>query len=148
MKEIKKHILWGKKVKENQVEQGGILIGKVIKCERKINYGIVENAIPGTLAKGTSAYLEMNHKTWKEMIDEVDKIIDDHPKEQLQIIGWYHTHPNNLSIFMSGTDRNTQCSFFPNHWQFAVVLNPHKKIWGAFYGKDSKKCNGFIVAKY
>ena len=87
----------------------------------------------------------MNHATWKKMIDRVDMMLDSNPNKDLQIIGWYHTHPNQLDVFMSETDVGTQMRFFSNDWQFAIVLNPHKKLWRAFHGKNAEECKGFLI---
>ena len=74
-------------------------------------YGVVDDAISGDLASGSSTYLEMGHSTWKKMIDELDKIRFSSSSGNAQIIGWYHTHPNELDVFMSGTDKGTQSRF-------------------------------------
>jgi len=140
--EIKQHIGWGKRTDENRVEQGGILLGHAFRdTEKNLTYAIAEQAIPGRLAIGNAAYLEVTHETWKEMLDDVDRL-----GAQLQVIGWYHTHPNDLAVFMSGTDRATQERLFGNDWQFAIVLNPHKQIWRAFYGANSCECRGHVLA--
>lgn len=137
------HIGWKETTAENIVEQGGILLGSTYYDEQKgITFGIVEKAIAGKSAVGSPGYLEMNHQAWKEMIDKVDEILNDNPELKLQIIGWYHTHPNSLGVFMSGTDRNTQKKMFGNSWQFAVVINPHTQIWRVFYGSNSDECKG------
>jgi len=86
----------------------------------------------------------MTHETWKEMLDKADKLLEQ-SGSALQIIGWYHTHPNTLDVFMSGTDQNTQSRLFGNDWQFAIVLNPQKRIWCAFYGSHSTECQGYII---
>ncbi len=138
---ISQHIGWGKPTNENVVEQGGILLGAAFRDPKtEITYGIISQAIPGKLAKGTSSYLEVTHETWKEMLDDVDRL-----NTGLQVIGWYHTHPNDLDVFMSGTDRATQSRLFGNDWQFAIVLNPHKRIWRAFYGSNSSECRGYVL---
>ncbi|MEN6320831.1 MAG: hypothetical protein ABFD82_19015 [Syntrophaceae bacterium] len=144
-KQIFAHIQWGLGTSENKVEQGGLLVGHALQDADGLTYGLVEEAIAGESAQGTSAYLRMNHGTWKNMIDRVDTILDNNPDDSLQIIGWYHTHPNHLDVFMSSTDRATQSRMFPNHWQFAVVLNPHKKIWRVFHGSDVEECQGYFV---
>jgi proteasome lid subunit RPN8/RPN11 len=136
------HIKWGNaENKINKVEQGGLLLGNVYyEKEKNIQYAIVERIVMGSSAQGNAVHLEMDHNTWKEMIDQVDKILDEKVNEHLHIIGWYHTHPNNLEIFMSDTDKNTQERFFNNDWQYAIILNPHRKIWKAFYGKRGNEC--------
>jgi proteasome lid subunit RPN8/RPN11 len=146
MKQIFEHIGWGKRIERNVVEQGGILLGQVFRDEnQKLTYGIAEKAIAGSLAKGSSAYLDMTHETWKQMLDSVDEILNGNPEKNFQVIGWYHTHPNSLSVFMSGTDQSTQSRLFSHAWQFAIVLNPHKQIWKAFYGKNAEECRGFVI---
>jgi len=139
---IREHIGWGQHTHENRVEQGGILLGDAFRNpDTGVVYAIAEQAIPGRLAIGSPGYLEVTHETWKEMLDQVDRL-----GTKLQVIGWYHTHPNSLDVFMSGTDRTTQQRLFGNDWQFAIVLNPHKKIWRAFYGADSRECRGYVLA--
>jgi proteasome lid subunit RPN8/RPN11 len=138
---IAHHIQWDRQTDDNIVEQGGILLGNSFRDpDTDIVYAVVEKAISGRLARGTASYLEVTHETWKEMLDDVDN-----QETNLQVIGWYHTHPNNLGVFMSGTDCATQSRLFGNDWQFAIVLNPHKKIWKAFYGYDSHECNGYVI---
>jgi proteasome lid subunit RPN8/RPN11 len=144
--QIFNHIGWGRRTERNLVEQGGILLGHVFRNENEeLTYGIVEVAIAGSLAKASSASLELTHETWKEMLDSVDEILNQNPQENLQVIGWYHTHPNNLSVFMSGTDQSTQRRLFFHDWQFAIVINPHKRIWRAFYGMNADECRGFVI---
>lgn len=146
MKQIFNHVEWGKRTGHNIVEQGGILLGQVFRDEnKKLTYGIAEAAIAGSLAKGSSAYLNMTHETWKQMLDSVDDILNENPEKNLQIIGWYHTHPNELSVFMSGTDQSTQRRLFSHDWQFAMVLNPHRQIWKAFHGMNADECRGFVI---
>jgi proteasome lid subunit RPN8/RPN11 len=149
IKKIFEHISWGNKhTRTNKVEQGGIMLGHSHRDEETgIIFGVVEDSIAGDSATGTSASLEMGHTTWKEMIDRVDSMLEETPSDDLQIIGWYHTHPNTLDVFMSGTDKGTQMRFFSNEWQFAIVLNPHKQIWRAFYGKHAEECEGFIIVE-
>lgn len=137
------HIGWGQDVKNNSVEQGGILIGHSYR-EDDVTVGVVKYAIPAFLAKGSMAYLEFGHDAWKSMVDELDNLNESLSEDEMQVIGWYHTHPGRLSVFMSGTDRNTQAKMFYQDWQFAIVLNPQKKVWRAFSGCDSKECLGQI----
>ena len=140
------HICWEKHSNGNIVEQGGILLGRVyIDSNTKIVFAVIQDAIAGQSARGTSAYLEMGHDTWKEMIDLADEMLDLNPEKDLQIVGWYHTHPNQLDVFMSGTDKNTQQLIFAEDWQYAIVLNPQKQIWRAFHGGNSEECKGFMV---
>ena len=143
--DIGEHIGWGKSIPQNKVEQGGILLGNVyFDKENKKTFAVVEKALAGSSAKGSPAYLRMDHQTWKEMLDEADQYLDNE-SNQLRVIGWYHTHPGGLNVFMSGTDMDTQKTFFANFWQFAIVLNPHKRIWRAFAGASATECIGNVI---
>jgi proteasome lid subunit RPN8/RPN11 len=146
--QIFSHIKWGDQhATETRSEQGGLLLGKVYLDEAADHYyGIAEQGIPGRSAQGTATYLEMTHQTWKEMIDSVDDLLGQEANKDLQIIGWYHTHPNNLQVFMSDTDMNTQKKYFNQDWHFAIVLNPHRQIWKAFSGPYSMECKGYFMS--
>lgn len=144
--QIWQHIGYGIKTLQNVNEQGGILLGKVYLDEEKnLIYGIVSHALAGTHAEGSPAYLEMNHNVWIDMLTEADRLADN-STEQFQILGWYHTHPNGLDVFMSGTDRETQKKWFKRDWHFAVVINPHRKIWRVFHGGLSEECSGYYLS--
>jgi len=143
---IFEHIGWKNSTSNNTVEQGGLLVGNVFyDPNQNFTYGIVEAAFAAKYAIGSSAHLRMDHNTWKYMYDELDYFLDLYPELNFQIIGWYHTHPNQLPVFMSSIDKDTQQSVFPNHWQFAVVLNPHHTIWRAYHGAECENCMGHFL---
>ena len=133
---IKEHIAWGKKTRQNVREQGGILVGRpVLAGERLV--GIAEYAIPANLSHASAAYLQMGTETWREMLD----IFDAQYKEAgLYVIGWFHTHPNSLPVFMSGTDMGTQRAFFNQEWHFSIVMNPHRKLIACFHSAEAVSC--------
>lgn len=128
------HIHWGEHAKSNRIEQGGLLLGHAARDERGI-YAVAEAAISGEGAEGNSVYLHLDVPIWRHMIEQAG---DRYPG--LQVIGWYHTHPGSLPVFMSGTDRRTQSGVFSEDWHFALVLNPHRKIWAAFAGTNAEDC--------
>ncbi|WP_298416810.1 Mov34/MPN/PAD-1 family protein [uncultured Kordia sp.] len=144
--QIWNHIEWGNhKTSINKNEQGGILLGKVFfDKKRKMQFAIVEDVVIGKTAKGNPTYLEMSHETWSQMLNDADEIAEE-KNDNIQVIGWYHTHPNELSLYMSGTDMNTQYRFFNQNWHYAIILNPHKEIWKAFVGKEAEECKGYIL---
>nr|VFK45974.1 MAG: JAB1/Mov34/MPN/PAD-1 ubiquitin protease [Candidatus Kentron sp. TC] len=141
---IFKHIRWGcRSCPDNEVEQGGLLLGKLyVREDTGKKLCVAEKSIEGRSARGAASYLNMTHETWKEMLDSFDeyKNVD----EELRIIGWYHTHPNNLGVFFSDTDMNTQKTWFKEPWHFGIVLNPQKRVWTLFYGPDSKPGRGML----
>jgi proteasome lid subunit RPN8/RPN11 len=130
------HIGWGKKTEKNIVEQGGLLIGKPYQINDNI-ISIAHSIIPAESTSSNAAYLNMGNDAWGKMLAEYD---NRYAEKDYKIIGWYHTHPNSLSVFMSGTDMGTQKLFFNKKWHFALVLNPHKKIAKAFYSVNGIEC--------
>ncbi len=137
------HIDWTAKSPENLVEQGGLLLGEVYFDEASnAHIGVVERAIAAKSAESSATHLSLSHNVWREMTEKIDEEMPDK-----QIIGWYHTHPNRLDVYMSEADLNTQRMMFPNDWQFAVILNPHRRIWRSFIGYSGVECQGFFVKK-
>jgi proteasome lid subunit RPN8/RPN11/ubiquitin-protein ligase len=144
--DLTRHIAWGRSTEANSVEQGGVLMGRVFTDRsRALTYGVVYSVIPAELAQGSGGYLLMGHEAWKAMIDRADEIVDARSAEKLQMIGWYHTHPNELSVFLSSTDLATQRRMFGNDWHFAVVLNPQRRVWRVFHGKAAIECPGHVL---
>ncbi|GEM_PF-2148261 len=146
-KQIFDHIKWGNlQTPKNRNEQGGILLGKVyFDKSDNFQFGVVEQVVYSEDTRGNSVYLEMNHEVWSQMLNDADDIIGKNHNDNIQVIGWYHTHPNKLDVFMSGTDMNTQQRFFNQSWHYAIVLNPHKQIWKAFSGGEAKECQGYVL---
>lgn len=138
--ELDAHIHWGEKRSDNLVEQGGYMLGSVYKYPKSDQlYAIVSKLIPVVGAEGTSAYLNMGtDASYEASIAEQQAIMDSN--NELRRIGWYHTHPGSLGVFMSGTDMKTQTKSYSQEWQFAVVLNPQKRIWRGFNGYKAKEC--------
>ncbi|MDR0429898.1 MAG: hypothetical protein LBH58_05400 [Tannerellaceae bacterium] len=130
------HIGWGKKIENNIVEQGGLLIGKPYQVKDNV-ISIAESIIPAESTSSNAAYLNMGNDTWGKMLAEYD---NRYAEKEYKIIGWYHTHPNSLSVFMSSTDMGTQKRFFNKKWHFALVLNPHKLKAKAFYSVSGAEC--------
>lgn len=139
------HFSWGKNNDCNVVEQGGILIGEVFSDKRTDNvWGIVYDVIPAKNAPSNKTHLCLTTDVWIDMYTELDNKYQNMDKPH-KIIGWYHTHPNNLDVFMSPVDVATQKKFFKEDWQFSVVFNPHRKIWKAFCGEECKECRGVFL---
>ena len=134
---IKTHIEWGRKTERNVCEQGGLLIGKPVRVKRR-SIALAESAIPAELTRSNAAYLEMGIDAWAKMLSVFD---ERYSEKGLYVIGWYHTHPNGLAVFMSGTDMRTQRTFFNQPWHFAAVINPHRKLLACFHSAQAATCD-------
>lgn len=129
----------------HRVEQGGILVGKRYYDEGKdIHYVIVSKAITADCAIGTSAYLEITPECWSIMHDKKDDY-NRNTGENAVIVGWFHTHPNMLSCFMSGTDRDTQKLAFDSDNTYSIVINPQRHLLKAFRSKDCLAAQAFLL---
>lgn len=135
---LKEYIEWGYQSRKNHVEQGGILLGHVKQYQREI-FSFVDDCILAN-TKGNSSFVEITADMWSAMQQELDGLNAQRSEhEQLAIIGWFHTHPNGLLVFMSGTDQDTQDKNFSQDWQVSVVLNPQKMKLRAFFGKEIRE---------
>lgn len=145
VKEIFDFIEWDTGVREDiRVEQGGVLLGRrYFDSDNEIHYVIVSKAITSEEATGSSAFLEITPHCWQIIHEKIDEY-----KEQsggdVVIVGWFHTHPNMLPVFMSGTDRNTQKTFFDGENTYSVVINPQRHLIKAFRAADCKPVQAFL----
>lgn len=135
---IKNHIGFGKDTEKNQVEQGGLLFGEVLKYTNEQNksifIGIVNFALAAKTAEGSMRHLHFNHATWHSLLEEQEKIKKDESKKQL--IGWYHTHPKQLQVYFSAVDKENHLTFFNEDWHFGLVLNPQREELKCFLGNE------------
>lgn len=140
---LKDSLDWGMKTKRNRVEQGGILLGRVACYENEI-YCFVENILLADTT-GDPVFVEFTNEMWAVMQEELAKMnaaFDS--SEKLAIVGWFHTHPNGLAVFMSGTDMQTQRLNFSQKWQASLVMNPHMRKYRVFFG--ARAVEGKVVS--
>ena len=141
VKQLHRYIDWGESTKRNVIEQQGILLGSVYQTPS--GFSAIVEAVLLSEAIGNQVYVESAHSDWSKMDRQMDEL-NQTRKRKLVKLGWWHTHPN-MGIFMSGTDKGTQSNYFYKDWQFAVVLNPQEKKWGAFVGENAVPCAGCFL---
>lgn len=138
VEELHKFIGWGRlDYQPNRVEQIGLLSGLHYEdTETGKRYCVVTHVLPIFDAKGSPAYIEysadMMYKATQQL-NEYNKFAE----IPSGIMGWFHTHPNYLTPFMSGTDMRTQHGVFNAEYNYSVVLNPHTKAWKVFRGYEA-----------
>ena len=118
--------------RENRVEQGGLMAGhhyRVPGTGEKIS--VVAHVFPLYTAKGDPGFWNATAEDWKMGYDAMQRMAKETGKA-LDVIGWFHTHPNGLPTFMSGTDRDTMSKNFYSENNYALVLNPHTGSWKGF----------------
>jgi proteasome lid subunit RPN8/RPN11 len=139
---LREHIGWGNRP-PRPIEQGGLLLGRAYLENAVDVLVIVEEVVPSYEGAGTAVSLQFSHQDWKRMLDSVAEL-EKHGEEERQVVGWYHTHPGHLDVFMSETDRSTQRRVFREPWHVALVLNPQKRVWAAFSGRDAVECPALV----
>ena len=95
----------------------GVLVGEV--CEDDEGTWVsVKAAIRGTEGKRKGIHVTFDHDTWEAIYKIKDK-----EYKNLQVVGWYHTHPG-FGVEFSAMDLFIQQNFFSGANQFALVLDP------------------------
>jgi proteasome lid subunit RPN8/RPN11 len=128
---------------EMEEETGGILVGQwCADIDTEEQFIVIENALPARYTRQGSVFLTFTQDT---IVDIHEKIEKRYPGKQ--IVGWYHTHPK-MGIFLSRYDTWLHNNFFPEQWQVALVIEPHKKLGGFFVrqadgGLDPARYFGF-----
>jgi len=144
--QYEEYIDYGKKTAKNLNELGVALVGVqyVLNGQR---LDIVDEVIPFYKAIGTPARLDIPNEAYEETHEILNQLrLEYAGGERLNIVGWLHTHPDPYPVFMSGVDKPTQKQNFKD--QFAVVVNPHRKIKGAYFGENSIPCAMAEIAGY
>lgn len=108
-------------------ETGGVLVGQwCADVDTNEQFIVIEHALPARYTRQGSVYLTFTQDTIVTFHNEIEKR---YPGKQ--IVGWYHTHPK-MGIFLSHYDTWLHSNFFPEPWQVALVIEPHKKLGGLF----------------
>lgn len=135
----------------NRVEQGGWLVGRYVRKEERTVQALAEYFFPAVNAIGTAAYLDWpameNIRLQRKFFQLQDELAASDPEaaKQLALLGWIHSHPNNLPVFLSGTDMENIRDNFNNPAQFSVVLNPHREILKTFLGPAALEVPSILV---
>ncbi len=119
---IERHAL-----RDTTVELGGILLGKeCVDDETGLPYVWITQALEAKHFENTQASFTYTHDSWEEISRERDRQYPD-----LDIVGWYHTHPD-FGIFLSGHDLFIHEHFFAQPLQVAYVVDPIRQTRGFF----------------
>ncbi|MCS6859240.1 MAG: Mov34/MPN/PAD-1 family protein [Abditibacteriales bacterium] len=124
---------------ENEV--GGVLLGKQYEG-RNGPFVLIVKALPAKHVEHSGTHLKFTHQTWETFFREKDAIAP-----ELDIVGWYHTHPG-LTVFMSSYDRFIHDHFFSRPQDVALVVDPLANDRGFFHwdlsnGRKLRRCTGF-----
>ncbi len=140
-------IEWDKHTEHNHTEVCGFMIGHHYYDESKdINYTEVESIITAPTDMSTEVYLQLSTDSMFAIEQALDAYNAEHETD-CKFVGWFHTHPNSLPVFMSSTDLITQTRYFSDDLGYAIVLNPHKLYWKAFRSASCADVKCMMVSK-
>jgi len=123
---IERHAL-----RDTSVELGGILLGQeCVDDQTGQAFVWVTECLEAKHYENTQASFTYTHDSWGEITRERDAL---HPG--LDIVGWYHTHPD-FGVFLSGHDLFIHRNFFAQPLQLAYVVDPIRQTRGFFRWRD------------
>ncbi len=143
--DIRQFIGWKHNLPRNQVEQGGMLAGLQYRDPRDGQLvTLVRRAFGARHAEGNPAFLTISAELWQRMDTEMERENAKH-SVALSRVGWFHTHPKGLPVFMSGTDMHTQRMYFADEECYSIVLNPQRGEWKAYRGANATAANACVL---
>lgn len=126
---------------DKEHEIGGVLLGGFYRNDDGAFVEITDY-VEAMSAKGTDVSLTFTHETWEYIHSKIAQL----GNENVQIVGWYHSHPA-LGIFMSKDDEFIHSSYFAEPWHVAIVHDPIYTNWGCFKWADGEleRAGGFYI---
>jgi proteasome lid subunit RPN8/RPN11 len=134
---IERHAL-----RDTSVELGGILLGKeCVDDQTGRPFVWITQALEAKHYENSQASFTYTHDSWEEITRERDRQFPD-----LDIVGWYHTHPD-FGIFLSSHDLFIHRHFFDRPVQVAYVVDPIRQDRGFFQwrGDAIDQVGGFQI---
>jgi len=129
---------------DTAVELGGVLLGGCYEDTEGRPFVIITDTLRAQHYESTKGSFKFTHDTWAAITRERDAF----PAE-LQMVGWYHTHPD-WGVFLSGMDMFICDNFFNKKLDVAYVIDPCRGDRGMFQwtGDDRhrvRRTGGFFV---
>lgn len=118
--------LWSHARFDTGVELGGVLLGGQYEDELGRPFVVVSECLRARHFEATKGSFKFTHETWEDITRERTKLGED-----LQMVGWYHTHPD-WGVFLSGMDLFICDHFFNRPLDVALVLDPCRGEVGFF----------------
>ena len=91
---------------DKTVELGGVLLGAQCTDDDGKPFVLITDSLRAAHYESTKGSFKFTHDTWSAISRERDEFPAD-----LQMVGWYHTHPD-WGVFLSGMDMFICDNFF------------------------------------
>lgn len=119
---------------DKSVELGGVLLGTQCNDEEGRPFVVITDSLRAAHYESTKGSFKFTHDTWSAIGRERDEFPD-----ELQMVGWYHTHPD-WGVFLSGMDMFICDNFFNKKLDVAYVIDPCRGDRGMFqWTSDSRQ---------
>ncbi|WP_254506694.1 hypothetical protein [Anatilimnocola floriformis] len=103
---------------DKTVELGGVMLGGHYHDSDGKPFVVVTDSLRAEHYESTKGSFKFTHETW----EKISRQREEFPPE-LQMAGWYHTHPD-WGVFLSGMDMFICDNFFNKKLDVAYVIDP------------------------
>ena len=129
---------------DKTVELGGVMLGGHYHDADGRAFVVVTDSLRAEHYESTKGSFKFTHETWEKISRQRDEFPPD-----LQMAGWYHTHPD-WGVFLSGMDMFICDNFFNKQLDVAYVIDPCRldRAFFQWTGKPSeriRRTGGFYV---
>jgi len=129
---------------DKTVELGGVMLGGHYHDENGQAFVVVTDSLRAEHYESTKGSFKFTHDTWEKISRQRDEFPPD-----LQMAGWYHTHPD-WGVFLSGMDMFICDNFFNKQLDVAYVIDPCRLDraffqWTGKPGERIRRTGGFYV---
>jgi proteasome lid subunit RPN8/RPN11 len=139
LRDIEAHAL-----SDTSVELGGVLLGGQYEDKDGKPFVMVVDSLRAEHYQSSKGSFKFTHDTWSQITRQRDGFPDD-----LQMVGWYHTHPD-WGVFLSNMDMFICDHFFNRRLDVALVVDPCRGDRGWFQWTDdpderTRRTGGYYV---
>jgi proteasome lid subunit RPN8/RPN11 len=130
---------------DTTVELGGVMLGGQFEDAEGNPFVLASESLRAEHYESTKGSFKFTHETWAAITRQRDEFPDD-----LQMVGWYHTHPD-WGVFLSGMDMFICDNFFNRPLDIALVIDPCRDDRGMFQwvvtddGQQIRQTDGFYL---
>ncbi len=121
MRDMESHAL-----SDTRVELGGVMLGGQFVDEEGRPFVVISDSLRAEHYEATKGSFKFTHDTWEQITRQREEFPED-----VQMVGWYHTHPD-WGVFLSGMDMFICDNFFNKLLDVALVIDPCRDDRGFF----------------
>lgn len=118
---------------DTSVELGGVMLGGQFEDDEGNAFVLVTDSLRAEHYEATKGSFKFTHETWQQISRQREEF-----PEELQMVGWYHTHPD-WGVFLSGMDMFICDNFFNRPLDLALVIDPCRGDRGWFHWEPASK---------